>query len=79
VVVDGKILEITNESLAYHPSRFGMLCLVKRLAEKGADLRGDGGGVVVTVYAVLDGNGVGKKGRRYRVANSPAGIKLVPE
>ena len=75
----GRILEITNESPAYHPSLDQMRHLVERLAGMGADLKGDGGGVVVIVYAAIDENALGKGGKRYRVANSAAGVELIPE
>jgi hypothetical protein len=79
VATQGRILEITNESPAYHPSLAQMRHLVERLAGMGADLKGDGGGVVVIVYAAIDENGLGKGGTRYRVANSAAGVELIPE
>jgi hypothetical protein len=78
VVRNGRLLEITNESPTYHPSLAQMLGVVERLAGMGLDLNGDGGGAVVIVYAVIDENGLGKEGTRYRVANS-AGVKLIPE
>jgi hypothetical protein len=79
VVTQGRLLEMTNESPTYHPSLAQMLRLVERLGGMGLDLKGDGGGVLVIVFAELDENGLGKKGIRYRVANSAAGVKLVPE
>jgi len=79
VVRQGRILEITNESPTYHPSVAQMLRCVERLAGKGTDLKGDGGGVVVIVYAVIDENGLGRGGMRYRVANSAGGVQLVLE
>ena len=79
VVRQGRILEITNESPTYHPSVAQMLRCVEHFAGKGTDLKGDGGGVVVIVYAVIDENGLGKGGTRYRVANSAGGVQLVLE
>jgi len=79
VVKEGQLLEITNESPTYHPSFAQMRRLVERLAGMGADLNGDGGGAVVIVYASIDQNGVGKQGARYRVANTAAGVELIPE
>jgi hypothetical protein len=79
VVKQGRLLEITNESPTYHPSFAQMLRLVKRLAGMGLDLKGDGGGVIVIVYATIDDDGVGREGTRYRVANSAAGVGLIPE
>ena len=79
VVREGRILEITNESLTYHPSLAQMLRVVERLAGMGTDLKGDGEGVLVIVYAVIDENGLGKGATRYRVANSGAGVELIPE
>ncbi|HXJ39680.1 MAG TPA: hypothetical protein VNH18_10410 [Bryobacteraceae bacterium] len=61
-----------------HPS-VHMLRLVKHLAETGADLNSDGGGVLIIVYAVIDQYGVGQEGMRYRLANSAAGVELIPE
>jgi hypothetical protein len=79
VVKEGRFLQITNESPTYHPSLAQMLRLVKLLAKMGVDLKGDGGGAVVIVYATIDENGLGKEGTRYRVANSAAGVELIPE
>ena len=79
VVKEGRLLEITNESPTYHPSLAQMLSLVERLAGLGLDLKGDGGGVVVIVYAMIDENGLGKGETRYRVANSATGVELIPE
>ncbi len=79
IVAQGRILEITNESPTYHPSLAQMHRLVERLAGMGADLKGDGGGVVITVYATLDENGLGNGGRRYRVKSSKNGAELIPE
>ena len=79
VVTEGRVLEMTNESPTYHPSLAQMLRVVERLSEKGLDLKGDGGGVVVIVYAMIDENGFGKEGTRYRVAKSAAGVELIPE
>src|SRR5262245_24529753 len=76
VVTEGRVLEITNESPAYHPSLAQMLSLVKRLAQMGLDLKGNGGGTVVIVYDTIDENGLGKDGTRYRVANSTAGVEF---
>ena len=79
IVKEGRLLEITNESPTYHPSHAQMLRLVERLAGMGVDLKGDGEGVVVIVYAMIDENGLGKGATRYRVANSAAGVELVPQ
>jgi len=79
VVTAGGLLEITNESPTYHPSFAQMLRLVERLAAMGLDLKGDDGGALVIVYAMIDENGFGKRGTRYRVANSAAGVELIPE
>ena len=35
--------------------------------------------MVVIVYAAIDENGLGKGGKRYRIANSAAGVELMPE
>ena len=78
-VEQGQLLEITNESPKYHPCFDQMLRLVERLAAMGLDLKGDGKGVVVIVYATIDENGLGKRGTRYRVSHSSAGVKLIPE
>jgi len=78
-VEQGQLLEITNESPTYHPCFDQMLRLVERLAAMGLDLKGDGKGVVVIVYATIDENGLGKRGTRYRVSHSSAGVKLIPE
>jgi hypothetical protein len=79
VVKRGILLEITNESPTYHPHFDQMLRLVERLAAMGLDLKGDGKGVVIIVYATIDENGVGKRGTRYRVSHSTAGVELIPE
>ena len=79
VVKEGQLLEITNESPTYHPSFAQMVRLIELFAGMGLDLKGDGGGAVVIVYATIDQNGIGMRGTRYRVASTAAGVELIPE
>lgn len=78
VVHQGRVLVITNESPAYHPSFAQMQAALERLDAAGLDLTGDGGGVLVIVYVKLDKHGRGKQGKRYRARKTVAGIELVP-
>jgi hypothetical protein len=78
VVHQGRVLVITNESPAYHPSFAQMRAALERLDAAGLDLTGDGGGVLVIVYAKIDRHGRGKQGKRYRGRKTVAGIELVP-
>ena len=78
VVDQGRLLVITNESPAYHPSFAQMRAALERLDAAGLDLAGDGGGVLVIVYAEIDKYGRGKQGKRYRAKKTVAGIELVP-
>jgi hypothetical protein len=78
VVIQGRLLVITNESPAYHPSFAQMQAAVAHLDAVGLDLTGDGGGVFVIVYAELDKRGRGKHGKRHRAKKTAAGIELVP-
>jgi hypothetical protein len=78
VVRQGRVFVVTNESPAYHPSFAQMRAALERLDAAGLDLTGDGGGVLVIVYAKLDKHGRGKQGKRYRARKTVAGIELVP-
>jgi hypothetical protein len=77
VVHQGRVLVVTNESPAYHPSFAQMQAALERIDAAGLDLTGDGGGVLVIVYAKLDKHGRGKQGKRYRARKTVAGIELV--
>ena len=79
IVRDGRVMVITNESKAYHPSLSQMKATIKYLADMGADLGGDGDGVRVVVYTELDIRGRGKYGRRYRVRETADGFDLLPD
>lgn len=79
VVKEGILLEITNESPSYHPPLAQMLSLIRLLANTGLDLKGDGSGVVVTVFDTIDQDGFGRDGTRYRVSHSAADVELIPE
>jgi hypothetical protein len=79
IVEQGRVLVIANESPTYRPSLAQMQAAVARLAEMGADLVGDGEGLLVIVHAVLDKNGRGALGKRYRARKSANGVELTPE
>jgi hypothetical protein len=64
IVREGRLVQITNESQAYHQSFAQMHDLVKRLTGLGVDLTGDGGGVVVIVYAAIETRMGLAKGKR---------------
>lgn len=78
VVHQGRVLVITNESPAYHPSFAQMQAALEHLDAAGLDLAGDGGGVLVIVYAKINKRGRGKQGKQYRAKKTVAGIELVP-
>jgi hypothetical protein len=78
VVHQGRVLVITNESPAYHPSFAQMQAALERLDAAGLDLTGDSGGVLVIVYAKINRHGRGKQGKRYRAKKTVARIELVP-
>jgi hypothetical protein len=75
VVINGRLLQITNESYAYQPSLAQMRSLVSRFAAMGLDLSG----LVVIVYDEVDNSGRGKRGTRYRCVHSGAGVELIAE
>jgi hypothetical protein len=77
-VRQGRVLVITNESPAYHPSFAQMQAALEHLDAAGIDLTGDGGGVLVIVYDKINKQGRGEQGKRYRVKKTVAGIELVP-
>ena len=79
IVAKGKLLVVTNESPTYRPSLVQMQKAVALLAEMGSDLRGDGNGLLVVVYAEIGKDGRGRDGKRYRVTKSGAGVELIPE
>jgi hypothetical protein len=79
VVQHGRLLVITNESPAYHPSVAQMQAALEHLDAAGIDLTGDGGGVLVIVYATINRHGRGKQGKRYRAKKTVAGITLVSD
>lgn len=79
VVAQGHVLVVTNESSTYRPSPAQMRMVVTRLAEMGADLGGDGKGLLVIVYAEFDENGRGTHGKRYRATRTAIGVDLIPE
>ena len=78
VVHQGRVSVITNESPAYHPSFAQMQAALERLDAAGLELTGDGGGVLVIVYAKINRHGRGKQGKRYRAKKTVARIELVP-
>ena len=78
VLIEGRLLVITNESRAYHPTLAQMQAAVEHLDDAGLDLTGDGGGAFVVVYDKLDRRGRGKRGKRHRAKKTAAGIELVP-
>jgi hypothetical protein len=79
VVAQGRVLVMTNESPTYRPSLTQMQALVAHLAQSGADLSGDGKGLLVMVYREVDKNGRGMHGKRYRAITSATGVELIPE
>jgi hypothetical protein len=79
IVQQGRPLVVTNESPTYQPSLAQMRSTVERLADMGADILGDGGGLLVIVYSKLDKHGRGKHGQRYRALKSTVGVELLPD
>ena len=79
IVARGQVLVITNESPTYRSSLTQMQRAVARLAEMGIDLRGDGKGLLVILYAEIGTDGRGVRGKRYRATKSAGGVELVPE
>jgi hypothetical protein len=79
VVREGRTFVISNESPTYHPSLAEMRVALDFLAGIGMDLVGDGGGVLVIVYAEIDRHGRGKRGKRYRARKTAVGVELLPD
>ena len=79
IVREGRPFVISNESPAYHPSLAEMRVALEFLAGVGMDLVGDGGGVLVIVYAKIDRHGRGKRGKRYRARKTSVGVELLPD
>jgi len=78
-VVQGKPRTITNESPTYRTNLEQMQKAVECLDGMGIDVRNDGKGLLVIVYAELDKDGRGKNGKRYRATKSDVGIELAPD
>lgn len=79
VVVQGKLLALTNESPAFQPSFDQMKEVMVFLAKTGMDLSGDGKGVLVLVYQNFDANGQGYNVKAYRAKVSSGSIVYHPE
>lgn len=78
VIANGRVLTITNESPAFHPSFEQMQAAVTHLAQAGLDLSGDGNGVTVIVYETIDPSGRGENGVTYRAVQVEDSVELVP-
>jgi hypothetical protein len=79
VVDSGRMLAITNESPTYHPTFEQMQKTVAHLGQIGADLSGDGTGVLVVIYESVNPDGKGERGTRYRAVQVDDTLTLIPE
>jgi hypothetical protein len=79
VVVQGKLLALTNESPTYQSSFEQIKKVVEFLANAGMDMSGDGKGVLILVYSGFNTNGQGFNANTYRAVVASDSIEYHPE
>lgn len=79
VVVQGKLLALTNESPTYQSSFDQIKKVMAFLSKTGMDLSGDGKGILILVYSDFDTNGQGMNVNAYRAVVSSNSIEYYSE
>ena len=79
VVVQGKLLALTNESPTYQSSFEQIKKVVEFLAKAGMDMTGDGKGVLILVYSDFNTNGQGSNVNTYRAVVTADSIEYHSE